>query len=245
MVIIPGENVDLLTPFPAAEAVRAYGWNHCYRTFIDDDLLPKEREEFKALIEGQLASALSCAVIDKKQLTSTRHEAPLIGIVMLLPSGPRDGQLHLASGRKAFKMGLMTEALALALPSLWSAMPLLTRITCTLDEGNTPVKSLLKELGFRFEGVMHDAYIRLGAVHQQAIFGLTRRTWEATLQPPAAQETHTDEPRINPADVDADYESARGVAAGDSAIRPTELDAARASVGSGNDPVSAYPADAE
>jgi hypothetical protein len=185
MNIISGSSVDLITPFPPSEAQRIWGWQHCYRTLPEDDDAPKDKEAFVASVSELLPVAISAGIIDKQQLTSTRHEAPMVGLVMLIPSTPRDGALHFAAGRKAFKMGLVEEALVLALPAIFDGSPSLLRISCLLDESNTPAKSLLKRLGFRFEGVQRDAVMQGGMPRSRVLFGLTR----ASIAPIAAEAT--------------------------------------------------------
>lgn len=174
MYIIPGQNVDLITPFPAAEAARVFGWKHCYRTLPEDDEVPEGRDQFIQAVESLLPLALTCGVVDKGQLTSAKHEAPLVGLALVTPSGARDGILHFAVGRKAFKMGLMEEALALFLPKVFESLPALTRVSALLNENNYLVKGLLRRIGFRFEGKVRDAVLRGGVPQDLVLFGLTR-----------------------------------------------------------------------
>lgn len=174
MYTIEGSNVDLITPFPAVELPRIYGWAHCYHTLADDDLVPADRPEFTSWITPKVTSAMSAGMIDKSQLTSDRHEAPLVGLITLSTRGLRDGDLNWASGRKAFKMGLTEDALVGFIRATWLSLPDLQRITCTLDETNTPAKGLLRRLGFRFEGVTRGATLVKGAQHNQVVFGLLR-----------------------------------------------------------------------
>jgi hypothetical protein len=175
MNIISGQSVDLLIPFPLAETQRVFGWKHCYRTLSDDDDVPVEKEAFTASVLSLLPQSLSAGIVDKGQLTSQRHEAPLVGLVLFLPSGQRDGAIHFCAGRKAFKMGLVEEALSLFIPQIFEALPNLLRISALLDESNAPAKSLLKRLGWRFEGVTQDAVMAGGVPRGRVQFGLTRR----------------------------------------------------------------------
>jgi len=181
MNIISGQNVDLLAPFPVGETQRIWGWKMCYRTLSDDDDSPREREEFLAAMSASLPGVCTAGIVDKGQLTSDKHEAPIVGILMFLPEGQRDGQIHFAAGRKAFKMGLVEEALGLFLPGVFEAYPSLLRITARLDEANTPAKGLFKRMGFRFEGVAQSAVMQGGLPRSRVQFGLTR---ERALIPP-------------------------------------------------------------
>jgi RimJ/RimL family protein N-acetyltransferase len=181
MYIIPGENVDLISPFPPAEVGRIFGWKHCYRTLPEDDDTPSVKEEFTLEMEHILPYAISCGIIDKGQVTSARHEAPLVGIIFVTPQG-RDATLHLAIGRKAFKMGLADEALALALPRIFATDTRILRVSCLVDEANVAVKQLLKRHGFQFEGVMRNATLVGNIPRARVIFGLTREQVEQTQQ---------------------------------------------------------------
>jgi len=181
MNIISAQNVDLLTPFPPAETERIWGWKHCYRSLPEDDDTPKEKSEFTALMAELLPFAFSAGVVDKGQITSAKHEAPLVGLLAFIPTGKRDGVLHFAAGRKAFKMGLVEEALSVFLPALLDSAPDLLRISVLLDEANTPAKGLVKRLGFRFEGVTQSAILMAGVPRSRVQFGLTR---ERGLIPP-------------------------------------------------------------
>lgn len=174
MNIISGQNVDLLTPFPTSEAHRLFGWNHCYRSLSDDDEIPQEKEGFEAWARELLPLTLSFGVIDKGQVTTQKHEAPLVGILMLRAMTHRMAALDFAAGRKAFKMGLVDEGVTELLQWMWGAYPLVMRVTTLLEEGNTPAKGLLRRLGFKFEGVLRDSVLRDGIARNQAIFGLIR-----------------------------------------------------------------------
>ncbi len=187
MKIISGQSVDLLTPFPQAEATRVWGWKHCYRTLSEDDDVPQGREEFQSSVEALLPLAFTAGVVDKGQLTSAKHEAPLVGLIAFVPSGTRDGAIHFATGRKAFKMGLLEEALTQFLPLVWSEYPLLLRISAMLDESNAPAKSVLKRCGFRFEGVTQNAVVVGGVPRSRVQLGLTREsaTYERPNDAPA------------------------------------------------------------
>ncbi len=72
-------------------------------------------------------------------------------------------------------MGLVEEALVLALPQIFDSTSTLLRVSCLLDESNTPAKSLLKRLGFRFEGVQRDAVLQGGVTRSRVLFGLTHQ----------------------------------------------------------------------
>lgn len=201
MQIISGQAVDLITPFPPPEIPRIYGWNHCYRTLIEEDLIPQEREAYISYITQLVQSVASCGIIDKGQLTSARHEAPLVGLLTYEPLGPRNGVVHFAAGRKAFKMGLVEEALVLFVACLFENFPEITRISGLLDEANAPAKSLLRRLGFRFEGVLQDSLLREGEAKSQVLFGLTRRVWAASQPAAPDEQAQPEQPEPQPDEV--------------------------------------------
>ena len=185
--IISGENVDLLAPFPAAEARRVFGWSHCYRTLSESDDNPQDIEAFTDRIQGLLASIPTWGVIDKNRLSNDKHEAPLVGVLLWEPVGVRAGYVHFASARKAFKMGLLDEALKLVVRFLFENSPHLLRVGAYIDEKNSAAKSLYRRNGFRFEGCVEDAVLHLGTPASVAYFGLTKRAWVQRIneeQPP-------------------------------------------------------------
>jgi RimJ/RimL family protein N-acetyltransferase len=183
MNIIEGTNVDLITPFPAGEMKRIFGWNHCYRTLMDNDDTPNTMMEFTSFMEGLLQVCPSAGIIDKNHLTNARHEAPLVGIIFFEPSGLRSGFIHYASARKAWKAGLLEEALHLGIENIFTALPTLARVGFYLSERNTPAKQLAKRLGFKFEGLFEDMVVNGGKPEGTAYFGLTRRVWQPPTQP--------------------------------------------------------------
>jgi RimJ/RimL family protein N-acetyltransferase len=193
MEIIAGQNVDLLYPFPAQEVRRVFGWNHCFRTFSENDDVPTGVEEFTAYVESLLQVCPSWGVVDKNQLTNQKHEAPLVGIVLIEPAGVRQAFLHFASARKAFKVGLIDEAAELVAKTAFNNVPDLLRLGAYLDEANGPAKGLLKRLGFRFEGVCHDAALRGGQLRNLVYYGLPRRMWQSNLELPVV-DTPNSEP---------------------------------------------------
>lgn len=177
MNIISGQNVDLITPFPANEVRRVFGWNHCYRTITENDDTPNNIEDFTKHMEQVLAVCPSWGIIDKNRITNTSHEAPLVGIGLFEPQGTRGGFFHVATARKAFRTGLIDEAGELVIKSLFDNIPTLLRLGAYMDEKNAPAKALCRRMGFKFEGVCEDAFLQNGQPKSLACFGLTRRNW--------------------------------------------------------------------
>lgn len=193
MNIITGENVDLIAPFPPGETRRVFGWNYCYRTFQESDDVPTTQVAFTEHIDGVLGVCPSWGIIDKHRVTNQRHEAPLVGVVLYEPAGHRAGYVHFASGRKAFKMGLVDEAMRDVIAAIFAAQPDLLRVGMYMDEKNSPVKWLAKRLGFKFEGVCRDMVIREGMLRDMVYYGLPRREWMASLTAPVVDTTPVEE----------------------------------------------------
>lgn len=177
MNIISGSNVDLISPFPVSEVRRVFGWNHCYRTITENDDTPNTIDEFTTHMHGILAVCPSWGIVDKNHITNNSHEAPLVGIGLFEPAGPRAGYFHVATARKAFRTGLIDEAGELVIKTLFDGVPGLLRVGAYMDEKNAPAKALCRRLGFKFEGVCEDAILQNGQPKNVAYFGLTRRSW--------------------------------------------------------------------
>lgn len=177
MEIIRGENVDLITPFPLAECRRVFGWSHCYRTLTETDDTPNDIDGFEKHMQEMLQVCPSWGIIDKNHITNIKHEAPLVGIVMFEPAGIRTGYFHVATARKAFKTGLIDEAVQLTIKYLFNTVQTLTRLGAYMDEKNAPAKALAKRAGFKYEGLLEDAIVRDGIPRNVIYFGLTRRRW--------------------------------------------------------------------
>jgi len=188
MRIIEGTNVDLISPFPAGEVGRMYGWMHCYRTVTEDDDSPQTLEEFCRYTHQLMTVCPSWGIVDKWKITNTRHEAPLVGVLMFEPNVHpwngqiRGGQLHVATARKAWKTGLVDEAAKQVIGELFKELPGLLRLNAVILEKNYPAKGLARRVGFKFEGLMEDAVVQGGSPQNLALFGLTRRNYDLWQQ---------------------------------------------------------------
>ena len=85
MRIIPGSNVDLISPFPEKEVQRLYGWLHCYRTLTECDDSPKGPEATCEFLLRDFRECVTYGMIDKNHLTNIKHEAPLVGAGSFAP----------------------------------------------------------------------------------------------------------------------------------------------------------------
>ncbi len=190
MRILEGQTVDLISPFPSTELKRVYGWVHCYRSIVETDLSPKTQEEFVEYMEGYVPNCISWGIIDKNHITNTKHEAPLIGIFMFEPTSPWTGYLHVATARKAWRTGLVDEAMDTIIKELFSNFESLTRIGAYMLEKNFPARSLAKRHGMEYEGIFRDVVVQNGEPASLVYFGLTRRNWlwQVSSQQPSASE---------------------------------------------------------
>jgi len=178
MNVIAGQNVDLIFPFPASEVGRIFGWSHCFKTLLDSDDLPVSQSDVTASAAATLSACPAWGIIDKRQLTTDRHEAPIVGVIFLEPQTVRAGWLHFAAGRKAFKMGLVDEAMELAVKTVFEDLSPLLRLGIYTADSNGPVKSLARRLGFSFERKADDMFVKKGEPQAVAYFGLTRRRYQ-------------------------------------------------------------------
>jgi RimJ/RimL family protein N-acetyltransferase len=188
MNVISGKNVDLIFPFPMSEVRRTYGWNHCYRTLTETDDSPNTPEVFVPWMESVIASVPTWGIIDKNHITNIKHEAPLVGIGIFEPivspnsAVVRNGLLHVATARKAWRTGLVDEAGFLGIKTLFEEIPTLLRISAIMVEKNFPAKALAKRLGFKFEGLIEDGICKDGNPENTVMFGLTRRKYTLWAQ---------------------------------------------------------------
>jgi len=175
--ILEGKNVDLICPFPIGEIGRVFGWNHCYRTVTEHDDGPHTMEEANEVTKQMILNWPTWGIVDKNHLTNTKHEAPLVGIVLYEPSTLRNGYIHISTARRAFKTGFADEALQLVIRDVFTSIPTLLRISACMDEHNAPAKALAKRIGFKFEGLLEDMILRGDVPKNIIYFGLTRRKY--------------------------------------------------------------------
>jgi len=198
--IITGKDVDLITPFPLSEVKRLYGWLHCYRTITECDDSPKDVDTYCQLMTEVLPRCVSWGVIDKNHLTNIKHEAPLVGFGMfepsLMPNGAvRNGFLHVATARRAWKARLVDEAAGMVVKDLFEGIPSLLRLTTYMSERNSPAKALVRRLGFKMEGIVEDGIMYENSPQNLVLFGLTRRNYNTQCQPQCEVQ---DVPQVEP-----------------------------------------------
>lgn len=177
MKIIEGKDIDLLTPFPPKELKRVFNWMRCYRTITETTSFPKTEDELAARL-GAMSNLRTFGIIDKNNILGVRHEAPLIGIYMFDQSSVVNGDIHVASTRKAWGSRLVDQAGQRLAGYIFAEYPTLTRVTVSVLHSNAPAKALAKRLGFVYEGCLRDAITVNDNPANMALFGLTRRDWD-------------------------------------------------------------------
>ena len=178
-------NIDLISPFPLQQIPRLNGWLHCYKTIIMTDLNPQSAEDWEAYHNQlfQSPEVKSWGIIDKNNLTKSKHEAPLVGMVMFQQDGPFNGYFHVASNRSAWGKKFVDEAGSEVIQQIFKDIPSLLRVSAAILDVNAPAKALARRLGFQKEGLLKDVSTQQGKPVGLALFGLTRREY----QPPTAK----------------------------------------------------------
>jgi RimJ/RimL family protein N-acetyltransferase len=120
----------------------------------------------------------SWGIIDKNHITNIKHEAPLVGILIYEPASNRTGYMHVATARKAWRTGMIDEAVEIVVEQIFEGIPSLTRLGAYMFEKNSPAISLAKRHNFKYEGTFHDVVVQNGEPANLVYFGLTRSNWQ-------------------------------------------------------------------
>ena len=177
MNIIEAQDVDLIEPFPMSQAKRAYGWLHAYKNIVEHDLFPQNFEEFEAFLGALLPYAKSYGIIDKYNKLNIKHEAPIVGMIVLEPTSLWNCYIHIASTRRCWGSGFMDQGIRAVLDHVFEVYPNITRISAFVLSNNHPVKGLARRLGFKFEGILEDMVCQRGEPKDIIHFGMTKRRW--------------------------------------------------------------------
>ena len=202
--VIEGIDVDLLEPYPEPEISRIWGWtrpNGC-RTNIDNDYGVKTKEEFVANTREafQKPGFRSFALIDKNHKVDTKQETPLVGAILMEPTLPTNGYLHIATRRKASK--LVAEAAKMVGNRLFDSDPKLLRLSAWITKNNKVVRLLLKRIGFVQEGEFPDMVLIGNKPTTTQHFGMTRTHWEEICRQQLSHSSPPEEERSS-ADLEA------------------------------------------
>ena len=176
MKIIEGKDIDLITPFPAKELKRVFGWLRCYRTIPEIDSFPKTAEDLAEQL-SRVPTLQTYGIVDKNNFLQVRHEVPLIGMYTFDRDTIVNGNIHVASSRKAWNSRLVDQAGLLLINTMFRQIPELTRMTINCLSSNGPGRALAKELMFRHEGCIRDAVVINNTPANMTLNGLTRTDW--------------------------------------------------------------------
>lgn len=180
MNIVFGENVDLICPFPVAEASRVWGWMQCFRSATLHDDSVGEAEDYNTHAARLAEAGLAYAIIDKHNRVGSEVEAPLVGIVAFEPGSPGNVYIHIATSRrcgrsyKLYGVSLVDEAVALATRDMFERFSDLRRISAVVIDTNSLVQGLAKRTGFEPEGRLRAWFSKDGVLHDALHFGMTR-----------------------------------------------------------------------
>jgi len=176
MKIIEGKDVDLITPFPPKEMKRIFGWLRCYRTIPELDTFPKTPEDLADQL-ARVPTLQTFGIVDKNNFLGVRHEVPLIGLYTFDQDTKLNGNIHVASSRKAWNSRLVDQAGLLLINHMFRYTPDLLRVTISTPSQNGAGRALARSWGFRYEGCFRDAVIINNTPNNMAIMGLTRTDW--------------------------------------------------------------------
>lgn len=188
MHIVPGGDVDLISPFPVKELPAVIGWTHCYKTIILGDEGPQTDEELYGLLEAHVASHMTWGIVDKSNLTNgSKTDIPLVGIIIFDKTSPYNGYIHVASNRKAWgnkiaNPGLIEQAGHLVIPNIFELNPDLKRISIAVEDNNKAAISLAKRVGFKQDGCFKDMVMQKGKSRNAVHFGYLRSEYEQLRQ---------------------------------------------------------------
>lgn len=155
--VLEGKDVDVLEPFPLKELGAAVGWSHCYRSSVSSDDGPQTNDEIAKALYESIQVNRSWAIVDKANLSNTKKELPLVGLIIFEQTSPYNGYIHITTARKAHRMGSPTiseQAVQLVLDEVWASTSGLARISAATLVTNKGAKSLITRLGFTKEGVL-------------------------------------------------------------------------------------------
>lgn len=182
--IFEGQDVDVLSPFPASLLPQAVQWLHCHPTLTLTDQSPSTPEGLLELLKEQLQTQETFAIVDKNNLSGQKQtDLPVVGIVTVQALPPWNAYVHIASNRKAWgdklaRPGLVEQACKLLIDSMFQENPELLRLSALPLAKNAAAKGLCRRLGFIQEGLFREAVLIKQVPQDLAHFGLLRSTWK-------------------------------------------------------------------
>jgi len=180
MIIIEGDRVDLVEPFPTNQLGRLWGWAKAIKSIAVLDGSPQTEEEFIKYMNSALPYVRSFGVIDKYNEINAKHEAPMVGYLMYQPSPPCSFYAHIASSRRVWASGLMEEAGILSYDYVFKTEPGLQRISACIPATNKAARAFAKRVGMHKDGYFKNAGLVRGNPISMAHYGLIRPVEEVS-----------------------------------------------------------------
>jgi len=174
MIIIEGDRVDLVEPFPTNQLGRLWGWAKAMKSIAVLDGSPQTEEEFIEYMNSALPYIRSFGVIDKYNEINAKHEAPMVGFIMLQPNAPCSMYFHVASSRRVWGSGLLNEAALLSFNNVFETEPGLQRISAFAPATNKAARGFYKNIGMHKDGYFKNAGIIKGHPISMAHYGYIR-----------------------------------------------------------------------
>jgi RimJ/RimL family protein N-acetyltransferase len=191
-LVIEGDRVLVVEPFPLREAHRIFSWMKAFKTVIQTDYSPRTKKEFVDEFKSVYNNVRSFAVIDKNN-TLDNKPIEIVGSIIFEPQGRTNGFLHVASRISAFGSRVIDEAGEIVIQELFNSNPELTRLSAVTHYKNNMAASLAKRVGFVKEGKIEDMIVQKGEPKAVVWFGLTRKNWERRCQ--EKELCHSSEPQ--------------------------------------------------
>lgn len=181
MDLLIGKDVDVISPFPVQGLKQAAQWMHCYKTLTFRDDGPQTIEEIEVFLKHGLSApgVYSWGIVDKNNLTATRSESPLVGLIYLQMPFPENGYLHVTTNRRAWgeriaKPGMAEQAGRLIMGDLWTRFPGLLRLSAFTYARNKAAISYLRKLGGKQDGYFENMGVSKGIPQDVVHFGMLR-----------------------------------------------------------------------
>lgn len=188
MDVIIGTDVDVISPFPATMLPQAAGWMRCYKTMVFGDDGPQTNEDIEIFLRNilSMSNISSWAIVDKANLTKTKHEAPLVGILYFERANTQNGYIHVASHRRAWgdklaQPGLIEQGARLVLDHLFETEPNLARISVAVLASNKAARNFAQRVGFRKDGYFINMAKVGGKPENVVHLGMLREVPQAAL----------------------------------------------------------------
>lgn len=159
MLIIEGPNVDVVCPFPASQWHVAARMMHQQKTMIFGDGAPQDEAAIAAfLVERAAAHGIETyGVVDRQNLTHSRTEHPLVGVIFFEPQGRENAYAHVASARRAWgnrlvQPGMIEQASELVIQHVFAQHAALQRLSVSVFAQNHAAQNLARRMGFTQDG---------------------------------------------------------------------------------------------